>query len=147
MNRSLRAITIVAISLFSVTLPDGVRDRVRAQSSPPQSALDKLTDHYFYRVNVGLRRKIRSGDSIYIQEWQAIQIRLKGNLIENGDCGDGKVTFQWVLPIRLLDSVADGVLYSRYPNLKGRKIRGDETSLISEWNSIRQAISEVHQCY
>ncbi len=144
MNRFLRTTTIAAtLSVLLITLSSGVR----AQSRSPQAAIDQLTDHYFYRVHPALGRRIRSSDSAYIREWQAIQNRLEGNLIKNEDCGDGSPTLQWVVATRFLDSVADGIFHSRYPALNGREIQPDEVTLVAEWDAIRQSLSEEHQCY
>lgn len=128
MKRTLSAITIVAIGLLSVTLPSGVR----AQSSLPQSAIDEWTHRFFYRVHKGLGRKTRSTDLAYIREWQAIQNRLKGNLVYgSASCGNDQEKFAWILneydgnirkPSRLLDKVANAIFYNRHSNLNGRKI-------------------------
>lgn len=133
-----------------------------AANNAPEKAIDELTDSIFYKLHPQLnRRKIRSNETQYINEWAAVRKVLMGdgNLVYERGCGP---SYWWHLSeyddmrrngveiIRfssLLNKVADAVFYTRHPELGYRTIQRSETSLASEWSKIRQGVSLVHPCY
>ena len=123
-----------------------------------QEIIDDWTDTLFYRANPQLSgRKIRTDETEYIREWNAIQRIVPDLLVyDNNICGDTG----WILEsydyISLdegkglvseeLNQVADAIFYARHPELSGRKIRPDETQLANEWSRIRTAVTLLHPC-
>jgi hypothetical protein len=109
-------------------------------------AIDSYTDHFFYATNPELnKRKLRSGDQSYIQEWlelrQAIAPLVKSSYEacvfgkRNGDA-------YWEFDLSAsnggssYDYLSDVIYYYRNPNMVGVKLRPD--SAAREWSAIRQ---------
>ena len=127
--------------------------------SAPQKAIDHWTDSFFYRLHPELgRRKIRSNETQYVNEWAAIEEVVRYNLVYEQICGRG-TNFEWLLShydgqsrngialvSPVLDKIADAAFYARHPELGYRKIQPGETGLTREWMRIRQTVSELHPC-
>ena len=143
-----------------ITHPAAVPVKI-AVSQAPEKVIDELTDSIFYNLYRGLnRRKIRSDETQYINEWAAIKKVLRdANLVYEKGCtsapywrlseydtpgrfGVGLIAFS-----PLLNLVADAVFYTRHPELEYRKIQPSDTRLASEWSKIRQAVSLVDPCF
>ena len=132
-----------------------------AASQAPEKAIDNLTDSIFYNLYPGLnRRKIRSDETQYINEWAAIKkVVSQDSLVYQDVCGRNSTNYEWllsqydgqsrnglILSSPILNKVADAILYTRYPELGDRRIQPSETSLASEWFKIRRAVSLLHPC-
>ncbi|WP_341734523.1 hypothetical protein [Microcoleus sp. EPA2] len=133
-----------------------------AANNAPEKAIDELTDSIFYNLYPQLdRRKIRSNETQYINEWAAIRKVLMGdgNLVYERGCGPsywwhlseydtpGRNGREIIVFSPVLNKVADAVFYTRHPELGYRTIKPSETRLASEWSKIRQGVSLVHPCY
>ena len=137
-----------------------------AASRAPEKAIDNLTDYIFYNLHPQLnRRKIRSDETQYINEWAAIKkVVSNDNLVYQDACGRNSRNYEWLLSVYdgegggrqgrtislsspVLDKVADAVFYTRHPELDYRKVKPSETRLVSEWSQIRQGVSSLHPCY
>jgi len=167
---------LITVSLFSrsaiakpVNDPTGKMPADSVQitaNNAPEQAIDTLTDSIFYRLHPELnRRKIRSDETQYINEWTAIKKVVSNDNLVYGDVCDFKSkNYEWLLskydgegpgrqgvtsPLTspVLDKVADAVFYTRHPELNYRKIQPSETRLVSEWSKIRQGVSSLHPCY
>jgi hypothetical protein len=84
-------------------------------TEPKGDAIDSYTDHFFYAANPELnKRKLRSGDTAYIQEWQAIRETMVPLVKTNREaCGRnlGSTDLYWEFD---LDAPQNGsCLYSR----------------------------------
>lgn len=107
-----------------------------AANKAPEKAIDELTDYIFYNLHPQLnRRKIRSDETQYINEWAAIKkVVSNDNLVYQDACGRNSTNYEWLLskydgegPGRagrtislsspVLDKVADAVFYTRHPEL------------------------------
>lgn len=158
---------LIAIPLFSVKaiaqpISYPVSDSVLiAANNAPEKVIDELTDSIFYNLHPQLnRRKIRSNETQYINEWAAIKkVLADDNFVYERSC-NGK--FRWRLseydtPGRhsreimvfssVLNKVADAVFYTRHPELGYRRIQRSETRLASEWSKIRQEVSWPDPCF
>jgi hypothetical protein len=137
-----------------------------AASRAPEKAIDRLTDFIFYNLHPELnRRKIRSDETQYINEWAAIKkVVSNDNLVYADVCDGNSRNYEWLLSkydgegggrqgrtislsSPVLDKVADAVFYNRHPELNYRRIQPSETRLASEWSKIRQGVSSLHPCY
>lgn len=137
-----------------------------AANRAPEKEIDGLTDFIFYQLHPGLnRRKIRSDETQYINEWAAIKkVVSNDNLVYGDVCDLNSRNYEWLLskydgegggrqgvtsPLTspVLDKVADAVFYTRHPELNYRKVQPGETRLVSEWSKIRQGVSLLHPCY
>ena len=133
-----------------------------AASQAPEKAIDNLTDSIFYNLYPGLnRRKIRSDETQYINEWAAIKkVVSQDSLVYQDVCGRNSNNYEWLLSkydgqgsgrdasafsSPVLDKVADAIFYTRHPEL-GRKIKPGEYKLKNEWMKIRQAIWTMPWC-
>ena len=109
-------------------------------------AVDRFTDWFFYRVNPQLgERKLRSNDSYYIREWNAIRNTVEREMITTpGDCvGDAFWDFDYRSHGRSLDLIADTIWDIRDPS--GDKTRADVSK--QEWQKLRNSIIREHFCY
>jgi len=160
---------LIAIPLFSlkaiaqpITNLAAVPVQVAA-SQAPEKAINNLTDLIFYNLHPELnRRKIRSDETQYINEWAAIKkVVSEDNLVYRDTCSGRSNNYEWFLsnyddeyrrrnasPLSspVLDRVADAVFYTRHPELVYRRIQPSETRLASEWLQIRKAVSSLHPC-
>ncbi|MEZ2224728.1 hypothetical protein [Microcoleus sp.] len=137
-----------------------------AASRAPEKAIDRLTDFIFYNLHPQLnRRKIRSDETQYVNEWAAIKkVVSDDNLVYQDVCDGNSRNYEWLLSkydgegggrqgrtislsSPVLDKVADAVFYTRHPELGYRRIQPSETRLVSEWSKIRQGVSSLHPCY
>ncbi|MBE9093670.1 hypothetical protein [Tychonema sp. LEGE 07203] len=137
-----------------------------AANRAPEKEIDGLTDFIFYQLHPGLnRRKIRSDETQYINEWAAIKkVVSNDNLVYGDVCDLNSRNYEWLLSkydgegggrqgvtslltSPVLDKVADAVFYTRHPELNYRKVQPGETRLVSEWSKIRQGVSLLHPCY
>jgi len=109
-------------------------------------AVDRFTDWFFYKVNPQLGgRKLRSNDSYYIREWNAIRNTVEREMITTpGDCvGDAFWDFDYRSHGRSLDLIADTIWDIRDPS--GDKTRADVSK--QEWQKLRNSIIREHFCY
>ncbi|WP_332954830.1 hypothetical protein [Microcoleus sp. AR_TQ3_B6] len=109
-------------------------------------AVDRFTDWFFYKVNPQLGgRKLRSSDSYYIREWNAIRSTVEREMIATpGDCvGDAFWDFDSRYHGRSLDRIADTIWDIRDPS--GDKTRADVSK--QEWQKLRDSIIREHFCY
>ena len=109
-------------------------------------AVDRLTDWFFYKVNPQLGgRKLRSRDSYYVREWNAIRSTVDREMITTpGDCvGDAFWDFDARYHGRSLDRIADTIWAIRDPS--GDKTRADVSK--QEWQKLRNSIIREHFCY
>jgi hypothetical protein len=109
-------------------------------------AVDRLTDWFFYKINPQLaERKLRSNDTYYIREWNAIRSTVDREMIATpGDCvGDAFWDFDYRSHGRSLDRIADTIWTIRDPS--GDKTRADVSK--QEWKKLRQSIFREHFCY
>lgn len=132
----------------------------------PEKAIDNLTDYIFYNLHPQLnRRRIRSDETQYVNEWAAIKkVVSSDNLVYQDACGRNSRNYEWLLSkydgegggrqgrtislsSPVLNKVADAVFYTRHPELGYRRIQPSETRLVSEWSKIRQGVSSLHPCY
>ncbi len=158
------AVPLLSVKAIAQPISYPLADSVLiAANNAPEKVIDEFTDSIFYRLHPQLnRRKIRSDETQYINEWAAIKKVLgDGNLVYERVCWRGP-NFWWHLaeydtPGRngreiikfssVLNKVADAVFYTRHPELGYRAIKPSETRLASEWSKIRQGVSLVHPCY
>jgi hypothetical protein len=109
-------------------------------------AVDRLTDWFFYKINPQLaERKLRSNDTYYIREWNAIRSTVDREMIATpGDCvGDAFWDFDYRSHGRSLDRIADTIWTIRDPS--GDKTRADVSK--QAWKKLRNSISREHFCY
>jgi hypothetical protein len=109
-------------------------------------AIDSYTDHFFYAANPELnKRKLRSGDTAYIQEWQAIRETMVPLVKTNREaCGRnlGSTDLYWEFDLDApqngssYDYLADAIFYHRNPDMAGQKLRSN-TAAAREWSAIR----------
>jgi hypothetical protein len=130
-----------------------------SQNKAPQKFIDIWTHNIFYSLHPELSgRKIKSSETEYMREWQAIEIVVANNLTYQmgctGDSGWGLSEYdrtnvrtgERLLTSTILDKVADAVFYTRHPELGYRKIKPGEYKLKNEWMKIRQAIWTLPWC-
>jgi hypothetical protein len=115
-------------------------------TEPKGEAIDSYTDHFFYAANPELnKRKLRSDDTAYAQEWQAIREVMvplvKTNREACGRNGDSAGLY-WEFDLSTsqnassYDYLADAIFYHRNPDMAGQKLRPN-TAAAREWSAIR----------
>jgi hypothetical protein len=115
-------------------------------TEPKGDAIDSYTDHFFYAANPELnKRKLRSGDTAYAQEWQALREAIvplvKTNREACGRNGDSAGLY-WEFDLSApqnassYDYLADAIFYHRNPDMTGQKLRPN-TAAAREWSAIR----------
>ncbi len=64
----------------------------------PEKAIDRLTDFIFYNLHPELnRRKIRSDETQYINEWASIKkVVSNDNLVYQDACGRNSTNYDWL---------------------------------------------------
>jgi hypothetical protein len=131
-----------------------------AQASPvPQQAkadgIDFYTDHFFYAANPELnKRKLRSRDRVYIQEWNTIRQAIAPLVKSSSEvCFRGEASSEafWEVDLRFdqnggstYDYLADVIFYHRNPEWAGKKLRAG-TPAARQWSAIRDQMF-VHTC-
>jgi hypothetical protein len=131
-----------------------------AQAAPvPQQAkadgIDFYTDHFFYAANPELnKRKLRSGDRGYIQEWNAIRQAIAPLVKSSTEvCFRGESSSEafWEVDLNFnqnggstYDYLADVIFYHRNPEWAGKKLRTG-TPEARQWSAIRDKMF-VHSC-
>lgn len=110
------------------------------------NAIDRYTDHFFYAVNPELNgRKLRSGDTAYAQEWQAIREAMVPLVKTNREAcsmGGRSEAPYWEFDldaqpnVSSYDLLTDAIFYHRNPDLAGQKLRPN-TAAAREWSAIR----------
>jgi len=118
---------------------------------PPSNksqAIDYWTDHYFYQLHPEMENKtIQKHQTFYKKEWLVIQNLVRTYLSWGVPCGalldDEELDLDPGPPRYYVDvsltTAADTIFYARHPELKGRKIRPEETRLKEEWSNIEEA--------
>jgi hypothetical protein len=115
-------------------------------TEPKGDAIDSYTDHFFYAANPELnKRKLRSDDTAYAQEWQALREAIAPLVKTNREaCGRsvGSADLYWEFDLSApqnassYDYLADAIFYHRNPDLAGQKLRPN-TAAAREWSAIR----------
>jgi hypothetical protein len=145
--KSVSKFSAVCVLAFSLVLGGTNLDTATAREYESRTqAVDRLTDWFFYKVNPQLaERKLRSNDTYYIREWNAIRSTVDREMIATpGDCvGDAFWDFDYRSHNRSLDRVADTIWTIRDPS--GDKTRADVSK--QEWKKLRQSIFREHFCY
>jgi hypothetical protein len=115
-------------------------------TAPKGDAIDSYTDHFFYAANPELnKRKLRSRDTAYIQEWQAIRGAMVPLIKTNREaCGrNGSTDLYWEFDLDArqgtssYDYLTDAIFYHRNPDMAGQKLRPG-TAAAKEWSAIRR---------
>jgi hypothetical protein len=144
---SVSKFSAVCALAFSLVLGGANLDTAIAREYESRTqAVDRLTDWFFYKVNPQLaERKLRSNDTYYIREWNAIRSTVDLEMIATpGDCvGDAFWDFDYRSHNRSLDRIADTIWNIRDPS--GDKTRADVSK--QEWKKLRQSIFREHFCY
>ena len=110
-----------------------------AANRSPEKAIDRLTDFIFYNLHPQLnRRKIRSDETQYVNEWAAIKkVVSDDNLVYQDVCDGNSRNYEWLLSkydgegggrqgrtislsSPVLDKVAGAVFYARHRELDYR---------------------------
>ncbi|AOY82938.1 hypothetical protein BJP36_26520 [Moorena producens JHB] len=132
----------------------------QALASVPEFVLKDFTDFYFWQVNPEMsNNNLNSGQTQYNQEWLAIKDTLKDRIVwrklpscdgytdDHENYADDLNYSYFVNDNQeTITALIDAVFYARHPELKGRKIRPNETHLIREWNLIKQSVSSYSWC-
>ncbi len=112
-----------------------------------EQSVDSVTDWLFGNLHPELnRRKLRSDEYEYIQEWNVIrQVIAQGGLryhkVDPNSPGCGEP--DWTFPNddeALRERLANAVFYSRHPERNGEPIRQDETAAIQEWLKLKDSM-------
>jgi hypothetical protein len=132
----------LGLSIIAVSVVLGSQ----ALASVPASVLDRWTDSYFWTINPEmLDRSIQPHQTQYKKEWLAIrgvfEDRLTWMQLPICYAEPGEYGYEIEDYGDAMAALTDAVFYARHPELNGRKIRANETSLIREWNSINQSVS------
>jgi hypothetical protein len=119
-------------------------------TEPKNVAIDSYTDHFFYAANPELKkRKLRSDDTAYIQEWQAIREAIGPLVKSNREACRMEGRSQpadrryWEFDLYALqntssyDYLTDAIFYHRNPDMFGQKLLPG-TALAREWSAIRR---------
>jgi hypothetical protein len=125
-----------------------------ASASPRAAAVDKFTDWLFYRANPELNgRKLQSGDSYHIDEWQAIYNVINQHADYKKSCGGEMILTVYDHMTRTASSdYADPVLHrvadviSQHRNGTSGKITDPNGAAARQWWAIRRAISIDDPC-
>lgn len=107
----------------------------------PSAELNQYTDSFFWNINPEMRdRSIQPQQTQYQKEWSAIREVLRNRVVwmELPGCYAEPGTYGYEVENygETVTAVTDAAFYARHPELRGRKIRPDETSLVEEWNSL-----------
>ncbi len=112
-------------------------------------AIDRYTDHFFYDANPELnKRKLRSNDTAYIQEWQAIRQAIVPLVKTNREAcprGGGSEGPYWEFALSTArktssyDDLTDAIFYHRNPDMAGQKLRSG-TAAAKEWSAIHRNV-------
>jgi hypothetical protein len=124
---------ILCLGVATVVMPV---PSVYARPSTYTDGVEALTDELWWQIRPEMRgSKIDDGDSLFIQEWQAIRRVVRANSVSfsGGECFDGYSAYF----NGDLDQVADAVFYVRYPAFRGQKIRQEERGAARAWSEIR----------
>jgi len=113
--------------------------------SNKSEAIKSWTDHYFYQLHPEMENKtIQKHQSFYKREWLVIQNLVRTHLSWGVTC-EALVEMnidpgppQYYVDVSLT-TAANTIFYARHPELKGRKIRSEETHLKNEWHEIEGA--------
>lgn len=115
-------------------------------TEPKGDAIDSYTDHFFYAANPELnKRKLRSDDTAYAQEWQALREAIVPLVKTNREAcrmGGRSETPYWEFDLyspqdtSSYDYLADAIFYHRNPDMAGQKLRPN-TAAAREWSVIR----------
>lgn len=123
----------LGLSIIAVSVVLGSQ----ALASVPASVLDQHTDSYFWTVHPEMwDRAIQPHQTQYKKEWLAIREALRDRLVYGQVCYKDGYDYEVENYGEALFAITDAVFYARHPELNGRKIAPNETSLVQEWNSI-----------
>jgi hypothetical protein len=143
---SLLAVALIATGAQMASADLNSNNRAVYPTEPKGEAIDSYTDHFFYAANPELnKRKLRSGDTAYAQEWQAIREAMvplvKTNREACGRNGDNAGLY-WEFDLDALqngssyDYLTDAIFYHRNRDMAGQKLRPN-TAAAREWSAIR----------
>jgi hypothetical protein len=143
---SLLTVALIATGAQMASADLNSNNRAVYPTEPKGEAIDSYTDHFFYAANPELnKRKLRSGDTAYIQEWQAIRETMVPLVKTNREaCGRnlGSTDLYWEFDLDApqngssYDYLADAIFYHRNPDMAGQKLRPN-TAAAREWSAIR----------
>jgi hypothetical protein len=138
------ALIVTGAQIASAGLNSNNRTGV-VPTEPKGDAIDSYTDHFFYAANPELnKRKLRSRDTAYIREWQAIRGAMVPLVKTNREaCGRNASTdlyWEFDLDARQgassYDYLTDIIFYHRNPDMAGQKL-SPGTAAAREWSAIR----------
>jgi hypothetical protein len=143
---SLLTVALIATGAQMASADLNSNNRAVYPTEPKGDAIDSYTDHFFYAANPELnKRKLRSDDTAYAQEWQALQEAIvplvKTNREACGRNGDS-ASLYWEFDLSTsqnassYDYLADAIFYHRNPDMAGQKLRPN-TAAAREWSAIR----------
>jgi hypothetical protein len=147
----LAAVLLISGATIATAQSSSVGSRtVSSEIKEPKSdAIDSYTDHFFYAANPELnKRKLRSGDQSYIQEWRAIRQAIAPLVKSSHEaCAFGKRNGDayWEFDLSMAnggssyDHLSDVIYYSRNPDMNGIKLRSGSAAA-REWSAIRQKL-------
>ena len=135
-------LSIKSLGLAIITASVVLGNQVLA--SVPTTVLDQHTNSYFWTVRPEmLERSIQSHQTQYKKEWLVIRGVLMDRLVwmELPQCYAEPGTYGYEVENygETVIALTDAVFYARHPELNGRKIKPTETSLVREWNSIKES--------
>lgn len=113
----------------------------QAMAAPPNQELDEWSNSYFWFVRPEmLNRRIQPSQTLYQREWLSIRAVLRNKLawMQLPTCVSDSGEYVYELPDYkdAHTAITDAVFYTRYPQLRGRKLKPSETRLVEEWNTI-----------
>ena len=133
--------------------------QTQALASVPEFVVKDFTDFYFWQVNPEMsNNSLKSDQTQYNQEWLAIKETLKNRIVwrklprcdgytdHENHADDLNYSYFVNDNQETITALIAAVFYARHPELKGRKIRPNETQLIREWNLIKQSVSSYSWC-
>ncbi len=119
-----------------------------APTEPRESAIDRITDNFFYQANPELKgRKLGSRDRTYIREWNQLRsaivpmVKSSKEACFRHDPSD----LYWEFDLNdnpnqsNYDALADVIFYSRNPELQGEKL-SPRSPAAREWSAIRKRL-------
>jgi hypothetical protein len=147
-NQFLSISKFSAVCTLTIALLLGGASLAKAESR--DQSVDTVTDSLFHNVNPELkRRKIRTSESAYIQEWQVIrQVVDRGLRYKKLDPKKNPCEIpDWYFDNKdeaFRDRLADAIFYHRYPAMKGQPIdRSDRTST-GEWLKFKRSMGVAY---